>query len=134
MLVSFEKLFFVIRPYSTMYYQQNIIERLLSLSQTLYLQINLARSFFLHGESLLFLSFYQALLFVDRNDKWILLHLSDRMNGRQKYSRASYPVPFDTSTCRIRFARIRGLSILLYIVSRCVSSTELIPSRFSTTE
>lgn len=46
MLVSFEKLFHVIRPYSTMYYLQNIIERLLSLSQTLYLQINFARSFF----------------------------------------------------------------------------------------
>lgn len=46
MLVSFEKLFLVIRPYNTMYYQQNIIERLLSLSQTLYLQINFARSFF----------------------------------------------------------------------------------------
>lgn len=49
--------------------------------------------------------------------------------GKRKNSRAWYPVPFDASTCRIRFTR--GMSILLCVASRTQSSPLAIPSRFS---
>lgn len=90
---------------------------------------------------LLSLLFYQFLdsVRLDPRDKWICSCIRPiRMNGREegkgeggkrKNSRAWYPVPFDASTCRIRFTR--GVSILLCVASRTQSSPLAIPSRFS---
>lgn len=74
-------------------------------------------------------SFYQFLGSTRwSRDKWICSCIRPiRMNGREegkkrrkKFESTVYPVPFDASTCRIRFTR--GVSILLCVASRTQSS------------
>lgn len=72
-------------------------------------------------------SFYQFLGSTRSRD--MLLHPSDQnewtrerrgKKEEKKFESTVYPVPFDASTCRIRFTR--GVSILLCVASRTQSS------------